>query len=146
MTLSLQGRGTGGGCMVRMKPEPSTQGNQGASTLLLNKHHYILTSKFMNPTPLNLDPNSQDIKLNIQRHKPTNTKPRYPAPAGEDNVRTPPLSTLNPYSKIEPQTPNSKTQAPTPNFDQILQQGTTTSERYSSKPTSPKPSTLDPKL
>ena len=56
--------------MVRVKPEPSTQGSQGASIPFLNTNPYILTSKHMHPRPSNLDPNSQNIKLNIQKHKP----------------------------------------------------------------------------
>ena len=50
--------------MVRVKPEPSTQGNQGASTSLLDINPYIQTSKTMHPKSQNLDPNS---KINKSR-------------------------------------------------------------------------------
>jgi len=62
--------------MVWVKPEPSTQGNQGASTPLLNTHSYILTSKTMNPNPKNLDPNSQImIKSTSRNTNPETIKP-----------------------------------------------------------------------
>jgi len=51
VTLAFQGRGTGGGCMVLVKPEPSTQGNQGASTPLVNTNPYVLTFKTLNSNP-----------------------------------------------------------------------------------------------
>ena len=79
--------------MVRVKLEPSTQGYQGASNPLLNTNPYILTSKTLNPGPSNLGPNSENIKPYSQKPKPPNTELQYPAAAGEENIRTSPLST-----------------------------------------------------